>query len=35
MGEAASAHARRFDWDVIAAQWQDAFERAVAMRRKH
>jgi len=35
MGEAAIAHARKFDWDVIAKQWQDAFERAIAMRRKH
>jgi glycosyltransferase involved in cell wall biosynthesis len=35
MGEAAIIHARRFDWDVIAQRWQDAFERAVAMRRKH
>jgi len=35
MGEAAAAHARNFDWDVIARQWQDAFENAVARRRKH
>jgi glycosyltransferase involved in cell wall biosynthesis len=35
MGAAAIAHARKFDWDVIAGQWQDAFERAVATRRKH
>lgn len=35
MGEAAVAHARKFDWDTIAGQWQDAFERVVAMRRKH
>jgi len=35
MGEAAVAHAQRFDWDVIARKWQQAFEEAVAMRRKH
>jgi len=35
MGEAAIAHSRKFDWDVIAGQWQDAFERAIATRRKH
>jgi glycosyltransferase involved in cell wall biosynthesis len=35
MGEAAAAHARKFDWDLIASQWQEAFEQAVARRRKH
>jgi glycosyltransferase involved in cell wall biosynthesis len=35
MREAAILHAGKFDWDVIAEQWQDAFGRAVAMRRKH
>jgi glycosyltransferase involved in cell wall biosynthesis len=35
MGVAAVAHARKFDWDVIAAKWQQAFEEAVAKRREH
>ena len=35
MGKAAAEHANRFDWDVIAKQWQDVFERVVAKRRKH
>ncbi len=35
MGAAAVAHARKFDWDVIAAKWQQAFEEAAAKRRKH
>ena len=35
MGEAAVAHAKQFDWDVIARNWQEAFEEAVAKRRKH
>jgi glycosyltransferase involved in cell wall biosynthesis len=35
MGEAAVAHAQEFDWDVIAEQWLDAFERAVAGRQQH
>jgi glycosyltransferase involved in cell wall biosynthesis len=35
MGDAAVAHAQKFDWDVIAMQWQEAFERAVARRREH
>jgi glycosyltransferase involved in cell wall biosynthesis len=35
MGVAAVAHARKFDWDVIARKWQQAFEEAVAKRRKH
>jgi glycosyltransferase involved in cell wall biosynthesis len=35
MGEAAVAYAKKFDWDVIARQWQQAFEDAVAKRRKH
>jgi glycosyltransferase involved in cell wall biosynthesis len=33
MGNAAVAHAKRFDWDIIARKWQDAFERVVAERR--
>jgi glycosyltransferase involved in cell wall biosynthesis len=35
MGAAAVAHARKFDWDVIARKWQQAFEEAAAKRRKH
>jgi glycosyltransferase involved in cell wall biosynthesis len=35
MGEAAVSHARKFDWDVIARQWQEAFESAVAGRKKN
>jgi glycosyltransferase involved in cell wall biosynthesis len=35
MGEAAVVHARKFDWDVIAQKWQQAFEEAVAKRREH
>ena len=35
MGEAAIAHAQKFDWDIIAQQWMDALERAVANREKH
>jgi glycosyltransferase involved in cell wall biosynthesis len=35
MGNAAIAHAQRFDWDVIAGKWQEEFEQAVAKRRKH
>lgn len=35
MGDAAVAHAKKFDWDVIAGQWQKAFEQAVARRRKN
>ena len=35
MGKAAVVHAQKFDWDVIAGQWQEAFEQAVARRRKH
>jgi glycosyltransferase involved in cell wall biosynthesis len=34
MGEAAVAHARKFDWDQIAAEWLGVFEQAVANRRK-
>ena len=33
MGEAAVAHAQKFDWDVIAQKWQEAFEEALAKRR--
>jgi glycosyltransferase involved in cell wall biosynthesis len=35
MGEAAVLHARKFDWNVIAQNWQHVFEEAVARRRKH
>jgi len=35
MGEAAIAHMRKFDWDVISGMWQDAFEQVVAKRRGH
>ncbi len=35
MGEAAAVHAKNFNWDIIAGQWQEAFEQAVAKRRKH
>jgi len=35
MGAAAIAHAKNFDWDAIAKQWQEAFEQAVARRQKH
>ncbi len=33
MGEAAVAHARQFDWDIIARKWQEALEHVVAKRR--
>jgi glycosyltransferase involved in cell wall biosynthesis len=35
MGAAAAVHAQKFDWDVIARQWQEAFELAVAKQQKH
>lgn len=35
MGQAGVAHAQKFDWDVIAVQWQEAFEEALAKRRNH
>ena len=35
MGKAAAAHSEKFDWDIIARQWQEAFEQVVAKRRKH
>jgi glycosyltransferase involved in cell wall biosynthesis len=35
MGEAAIAHTRKYDWDVVARQWLEAFEQTVAKRRKH
>lgn len=35
MGESAALHAKMFDWDVIAGQWQEAFEQTVARRRNH
>jgi glycosyltransferase involved in cell wall biosynthesis len=34
MGEAAITHAAKFDWDVIAREWLEVFERAVAQRRE-
>jgi glycosyltransferase involved in cell wall biosynthesis len=34
MGEAAAIHSRKFDWDEITLQWQDAFSDAVAKRRR-
>jgi glycosyltransferase involved in cell wall biosynthesis len=34
MGNAAADHSQKFDWDVIAKTWQEAFVRAVAKRRK-
>jgi glycosyltransferase involved in cell wall biosynthesis len=35
MGEAAIASAQKFDCNVVAGKWQEAFEQAVAKRRKH
>ena len=32
MSRAAAAHARKFDWDMIAAKWSQAFEQVVAKR---
>lgn len=32
LGRAGRLHSRRFDWDVITAQWQEIFERAVGNR---
>jgi len=32
MGTAAVRHAQQFDWDQIAVQWMDVFERVVAQR---
>lgn len=34
MGDAAVAHAARFDWDVITKKWAEAFKQVVAQRRK-
>ena len=34
MGKAAIVHAQKFDWDVIARTWQDAFDQAAAKRRR-
>lgn len=34
MGAAAAVHSRKFDWDAIAGQWQDAFEHVVALRQQ-
>jgi glycosyltransferase involved in cell wall biosynthesis len=33
MGQAALAHSRKFDWDAVARNWQDAFEEVAAKRR--
>lgn len=33
MSEAAVRHAARFDWDAVAREWEQVFERAVARRR--
>jgi len=35
MAQAAIAHAQKFDWDVVAGEWQEVFERAAARRRNH
>ncbi len=35
MSEAGISHASQFDWDVVTAQWQDAFERVLVDRRSH
>jgi glycosyltransferase involved in cell wall biosynthesis len=35
MGEAAQLHMQKFDWDIVARQWQDVFEQAAAKRRRH
>jgi glycosyltransferase involved in cell wall biosynthesis len=34
MGEAAVAHAHKFDWDLVAQRWQHVFEQVAAKRRK-
>ncbi len=34
MGEAAAAHSKKFDWDVIAAQWLEVFEEVGARRQR-
>ena len=34
MSEAAALHSRKFDWDRITLQWQEAFVEAVGKRRK-
>lgn len=33
LGENALAHAQQFDWDLIAKQWEEVFERTVERRR--
>ncbi len=35
LGQAAAANSQKFDWNVIARQWQEVFEQALAKRRKH
>jgi glycosyltransferase involved in cell wall biosynthesis len=35
MGEAAIAHARKFDWDEIVKRWEEEFHRVVAKRHKN
>jgi glycosyltransferase involved in cell wall biosynthesis len=32
LGRAGRLHSRRFDWDVIAAQWESIFEYAAGNR---
>jgi glycosyltransferase involved in cell wall biosynthesis len=35
MGKAAIRHAMKFDWDLIAKQWQEALELAITKRQEH
>jgi D-inositol-3-phosphate glycosyltransferase len=35
LGEAAVAHAKKFDWDSIAPQWLEVFEEVVARRQRY
>lgn len=34
MSQAAAIHARKFDWDIAAGEWQQVFEQVIAKRRK-
>jgi glycosyltransferase involved in cell wall biosynthesis len=34
MRQAAIAHARQFDWDLVTTRWEDVFEEVMAARRK-
>jgi glycosyltransferase involved in cell wall biosynthesis len=34
-GEAAVAHAKKFDWDAIASQWLEVFEEVVTRRQRY